>query len=394
MSGQVPDAPLRILHLIPNVRSGGGAQAVLFRLAMADSVNRHDVVTLLEKGAFAKALESGGVSVRSLDIAGVPGLIRSLFVLRRILRQERPDVLQSWMYHADLLGAVASASAGVPVVWGLHHTTFEKGGTSRSVRLAARLCAWLSPRLPQRIVSCSEAGVAAHIDKGYAASKLVVVSNGYDTRAFTPRTPGAPDPLRAELGLAPDTRLLGMAARWDPQKDHANLIAGLARLARQRSHGWHVVLFGSRMEAANEPLVRLIDQASLADRITLLGRREDVIEVMRSLDVHVLSSRFGEAFPNVLNESMLVGTPCVTTDVGDAARIVGDIGWTVPPSDPDALGQAMLAAVQAMNDAPAWATRCAEGRRRIVDHFSVETMLAGYDAVWRNARLSPARSRG
>ena len=383
--------PLRVAHLIPNLRSGGGAQAVLYRLIVENAANEHRVITLLEKGTFAADLEARGVAVHSLGLRGPRDVPRVLAALYRALRRPRPDVLQTWMYHADLLGGLLGRLARVPVVWGLHHTSFEKGGTSRGVRWSARLCAPLSRwGVPARIVSCSRAGVAAHEAKGYAPERLTVVHNGYDTEAFTPRPPGAPDPLRAELGLSDDTRLLGMAARHDPQKDHANLLAALAALAATRPDGWRCLLFGSRMDDDNAALGALLDEHGLRERVILLGRREDVIEVMRSLDLHVLSSRFGEAFPNVLNEAMLVGTPCVTTRVGDAALIVGESGWTAPPSDPAALASAMGEALAAMEAPAAWAARRRACRARIVEHFDVGTMAAGYERVWRAvARFEP-----
>jgi len=383
--------PLRIVHLIPNLQSGGGAQAVLYRLVAADAHNRHTVITLLEKGTYAADLEARGVTVVSLGLRGMLDAPRLLLALVRTMRRARPDVVQTWMYHSDLLGGVAARLCGIPVVWGLHHTTFEKGGSSRTVRLSALFCAWLSSFVPRRIVSCSTAGIEAHERKGYAADRLVVVHNGYDTRAFTPRAVGDEDALRAELEIGPATRLFGMAARWDPQKDHANLSRALQRLGRRDVGSWHCVLFGSGIDAGNGALVNLIEHHGLGERVSLLGRREDVIEVMRSLDIHVLSSRFGEAFPNVLNESMLVGTPCVTTTIGDSALIVGDTGWAVPPGDPDALSRALESALEARADPVAWSRRRVACRQRIVDNFSLETMTEGYRTVWA-AACHPGRT--
>ena len=372
---------LRVLHLIPNLRSGGGAQAVLYRLIVANPANEHIVVTLLEKGTFATDLEARGIAVRSLELAGAADVPRALGALWRELRERRPDVVQTWMYHADLLGGVVARLAGVPVVWGLHHTSFEKGGTSRSVRLAARLCAALSHVVPRRIISCSAAGVPAHEAKGLRAGAArrrpqrlrhrgvhaAPARRGRPAaRRARARAGGPPArhgrPLRPAEGPRQPARGTRAAARETPRR--------LALPALRLAHGCRQRR--ARAPARRARAARAGDPARTA--------REDVVEVMRSLDVHVLSSRFGEAFPNVLNESMLVGTPCVSTRVGDSALIVGESGWTVPPSDPAALAEAIDEALAAMADGRAWQARRAACRARIVERFGVATMAAGYAA--------------
>ena len=382
---------LRVLHIIPTMNSGGGAEAVLERLIGANRANVHAVVTLLETGPLGERLVADGTSVETLGLRGPADLPRALWRLRTLLRAARPDVVQTWMYHADLLGGVLARLCGIRcVVWGLHHTTFERGGSSRSSRLGARLCALLSGQVPRRVVSCSEAGIAPHVALGYRADRLVVVHNGYDDRVFSPALPGV-NRMREERGIAAEVRLIGMAARWDPQKDHGTLLRALRELARRAcsngttAHDWHCLLFGTRIDADNAALCALIESCGLSDRVTLLGSRRDVVDVMRSLDVAVLSSRFGEAFPNVLNESMLVGVPCVTTAVGDAAMIVGDTGWVVPPADPVALAAALAQALDALQVPADWQRRQHACRERIATHFSVSRMRDGYDAVWREA---------
>jgi Glycosyltransferase len=123
----------------------------------------------------------------------------------------------------------------------------------------------------------------------------------------------------------------------------------------------------------------------LEDNISLLGQRTDIATIMNSLDVHILSSSFGEGFPNVVAEAMACGTPCITTDVGDAAIIVGDTGWVVPPKDSQALANAMLEAMEEKQNNPqAWKARKQACRERIVNNFSIEKMVDSYHQVWFN----------
>jgi glycosyltransferase involved in cell wall biosynthesis len=182
--------------------------------------------------------------------------------------------------------------------------------------------------------------------------------------------------------MTEDTFILGFVARFDPQKDHANLLCAL-QLLRHRGKTFHCVLVGTGMDADNTELQALLRKFGVADVVSLLGRRDDVPAVMSALDVHVLSS-LGEAFPNVLAEAMACGTPCVTTDVGDARYIVGATGWVVPSQNPDALCIGVEQAMHAWGVSHSlWQIRRKAAREHIANNFSIERMASAYADVWK-----------
>ncbi len=171
-----------------------------------------------------------------------------------------------------------------------------------------------------------------------------------------------------------------MVARWDPYKDHANLLAALAAV-RRAGVAFQAVLVGSGVTPDNPCLTAQIREAGLSGDVLLVGPQRDIPGVMAALDVHVLSSA-AEAFPNVLAEAMACGTPCVTTDVGDAAAIVGETGWVVPPRDASALAAVIQQAIGAMADRAAWRARQQACRARITEHYGIDAMVQRYRAVW------------
>ena len=312
--------------------------------------------------------------------------ISGLMQLYRKLRTIRPDVVQTWMYHADLLGGVIARLAGVKVVsWGIRSSNLEPGKSSRSTIIIARLCAWLSGYVPRVIVSCSAQAADIHQSLGYAKKKFVVIPNGYNLDQLNPDPKGR-EALRQEWGVDTDTPLLGMVARFDPQKDHLNLINAL-HLLTDAGQNFACVLIGTGVDEENQSLKALLAQHRLQERVKLLGRRVDIPKVMNALDLHVLSSSFGEAFPNVVAEAMACGTPCVATDVGDAALIVGDTGWIVPASDPQSLGNAISGAISEMKDKDKWSSRKAICREHVVDNFSIEKMVDNFSSAWLEMRL-------
>jgi glycosyltransferase involved in cell wall biosynthesis len=370
-----------IVHVITGL-GDGGAESVLYRLCLAPSERfRHVVISLRPSGKYAGLLQQGGIEVHSMEMAGGGVPMGGATKLIGLLRSLRPDVVQTWMYHADLIGGVAARLSGCrKVYWNIRHTELVPGATGRSTRAVAAACARLSRLVPKGIVACAERARDVHVSIGYDARRFTVIPNGYDLAQLQPQ-PAAGEALRSLLGIPRDAPLLGLVGRWNPQKDHANLLRAMA-LLREEGHKLRLLLVGTGCDHDNPTLRSLIDDLQLGDVVYLLGPRDDVPAVMSAIDLHVLPSSHGEAFPNVVAESMACGTPCVVTDVGDAAMIVGHTGWVVPPADHEALAEAIGAALGERQDAGAWQVRAGAARQRIQTEFSLKRMIAHYEDLW------------
>jgi glycosyltransferase involved in cell wall biosynthesis len=284
------------------------------------------------------------------------------------------------MYHADLVGGLVARWAGVSsIVWGIRTSTLDTDKSSLLTRLVARACAALSKQVPAAIVCCAEQAAKVHQDIGYCKAKFTIIPNGYDLARFN-IDDAARSRLRREWGIAPTDILLGLVARWDPQKDHANLLSALSQL-KAKQIGLRCVLVGSGVDSDNAALVGQIDDFQLNETVILAGPRDDIPSVMNALDLHVLPSAYGEAFPNVVAEAMACGTACVVTNVGDAALIVGKAGWVVPPRDAVALASGIEKALAALTEKGS-AALGQDCRLRIEDNFSLNEMLNRYRTLW------------
>jgi len=368
---------MKILHVITGLNNGG-AEAVLFRLITSTLHEvSHTVVSMLDEGVYGPRLTELGVRVDTLKLSRNPLSLLMVGPLSRIIKEQRPDLVQTWMYHADLLGGLAARVAGCRnVVWGIRHSSLH--GDKRSTRAVAGICAFLARRIPAAIACCSENAARLHQEMGYPSGLFHIIPNGYDLSRFAPNQT-ARDALRLKWGVRPNELLFGLVGRWNQQKDHANLLHALFLLA-EKGVCFRCVLVGPGMNAANDELSALIRQYQLTDRIIQLGPRSDISGVMNALDLHILSSK-GEAFPNVVAEAMACGTPCVATDVGDAALIVGNDAWVVPPGNPEMLAQAIACVLDSLEreGAKILGAQC---RERIVENFNLKRMAVSYRSLW------------
>lgn len=339
-----------------------------------------DVISLTSVGPVGETLKDAGIEVTALEMrAGRPSPV-ALIRLARQLQQRRPHILQCWMYHADLLGGLAALTVpSVRAFWNLRQTNLDPRHSKRLTRTTAALCARLSHWLPHTIICGSVAARDIHIALGYDPGKMQIIENGVDTVRFAP-SPQAAIALRRELGLPPDRRLVGLVARFHPQKDHRTFFE-MARIVRDRHSNTSFVLCGEDVVAENAVLNDWIKELDLEDDVHLLGQRRDMEKVIAAFDVSVSSSASAEGGANVLLESLAAGIPCIATDVGDAKRIVGDAGTVVPAGAPETLATSVLDILALPNAQPLRDV----ARHRALTTFDIKIAVRRYETHYVTA---------
>ncbi|MGK7344557.1 MAG: glycosyltransferase family 4 protein [Candidatus Nitrospinota bacterium M3_3B_026] len=377
---------IKIAHVITSL-DVGGAELALDDLAGRLDPARFDniVISLMDIGAVGRRLKRKGAPVHALGMRrGVPGPMAFLRLVR-LLRAERPDVVQTWLYHADLAGTLASSLAGgVPVVWNIRCVDMLGGRRLSPLYAVMKILSWLSGR-PEAIIVNSEAGRDFHARFGYRADKLTVIHNGIDTEKFRP-SPEARQAARERIGVAGETPLIGYAARYDPVKGFDLFLDAFAMTIKKFPRA-RAVLAGDGTASENGELSGLIARRGLEEKIIRLGSMEDMASLYPAFDLFALASR-SEGFSNVTAEAMACGVPCAVTDVGDTALIVGDTGFVAPPGDAAALADVIGRALSLGAD-----ERAALGgraRERIAERFSPAVMVRRYEELYeRAARPGP-----
>jgi glycosyltransferase involved in cell wall biosynthesis len=382
----------------------GGAerQAAALALGLDRAGHQAVVVTFYPGGALEADLAGSGVALRSLDKRSTWDWPRALPRLALLLRRERPRALMGFTGVPNILTVLARPLVpGMRAVFSIRASNMDLSRYSGLSRLCYGLERRLSPRA-DLIVANSHAGMAHAASLGYARERMRVVHNGIDTERFRP-DPEARERVRRELAVPDGHRLVGLAGRIDPMKDHATFLRAAALLARERPDT-RFACVGNGPARQLCDLVRLEVELGLAGRVAWTGDRDDMPAVYNSFDLLVSSSCYGEGFSNALGEAMACGTPCAATDVGDSALVLGPTGPIVPPSDPDALARAMAQALDRLDskgDAPGLAARARIEAEFTVDRMVANTLAAGGGSHVRHSghpgpgrRAGPGRASG
>jgi len=374
---------LKVVHIITAL-TDGGAEGVLYRLCKFDTQTEHVVISMMDENKYGPLLKKEGIKVHCLNMQQGKVSLSGLIRLFKLLLQQRPDVVQTWMYHADLIGGLIAKFAGVKnVYWNVRRTNLEKENSKRSRFFVTKACALVSSWIPKKIIYCARRAKIVHEGFGYAVEKGKVIGNGCDTSLFYPFDVSRKQ-LTANMQFDSSVFLIGFVGRYAPEKDHSNLFDALSIL-KSKDVAFHCLLVGQGVDQSNSKLLSLLQSTELKEQVSLLGQINDIPVVLNCLDLHVLPSS-SEGFPNVLVEAMACGTPCVSTDVGDAALIVGEMGWLIPPKDPQALAISILQAIEEkQNNKCGWFHRKRICRNRVIDNFSVNQMIKGYYQTWLNS---------
>ena len=337
---------MRVLHVIVSL-DAHGAQMMLLKLLSGMQVKgvQSSVVVFKDKDIIGKRIEGLGVSVYSLGLSKSPTDMLRLFSLPKIIKSFQPDIVQTWMYHADLIGGVATKlSTHAKICWNIRHSDFGNG-MKRLTWLFVRSCAFLSRRLPDIIITNSFRAKEIHEENGYRKSRIRVIPNGFDTDFFKP-DPRERSRLRNELGVSELDIIIGMVGRFHSQKGH-RIFVDTAAILKKYYKNVQFVLCGDGVTEENNQLMSWIKAYSLEKAFHLFGARDDIPSLLNTFDIAVSSSTYGEGFSNVIGEAMACAIPCVVTDVGDSALIVGDTGKVVPPNNSVALGNALRILIEA-----------------------------------------------
>jgi len=351
--------PLSIFILVRSLSVGGAERQVnILAKTLKERGYKVTVGLFYQGGVWEEDLHKAGISIHLLHKKGRWDIFGWLWRYIKAVQKINPDVIYSFLPPANIVAAIGKFFNRKPVVWGIRASNMNL----KKYDWLASLAGWIEQKLSRYanlIIFNAHYSQRYYQSLGYCATHTIVIPNGIDTYFFKPALPVDKIKTRDDLKIPHCAFVIGMLARFDPMKDYETFLAAARNLCAQHQNMYFIAAGAGT------------DTAPWKDRpshFLPLGIWQDMPALLGALNVMVLSSAFGEGFPNVVGEAMACGVPAIVTDVGDAATVVGNLGVVIPPKNPSALIQA-IEAMQLLSPNPM------ELRDRILTNFSVTKMV-------------------
>lgn len=364
----------KILHIISGI-GAGGAERVLYKILSKDKKNNHYVISLKKKNFIKTPYDFNKFNVIYLNLSELNFLIK-FFTLINHIKKINPNVVQTWMYHADFFGGLASKIAGIKkIFWNIRNSNLDKK-TKIFTKIILKTNSYLSYFIPNKIISCSYVSAKIHITLGFK-NNFILIPNGIEKKKkFN---------FKNILSSKQNNFIITYVGRWHPQKDFKTLFNSLKMLKYTfRKNNWKILMAGNGLDENNLELYNLIRVNNLQTKVKLLGQIKKVERLYAISDLNVLSSSYGEAFPNVILEAMSSGVPCVATNVGETKHIISNYGWCVKIKDTYKFAKSMSDAINLKKNLKLWNNLKLNCEFSVNQRFGLDKMILKYDNLWNN----------
>lgn len=366
---------MKIIHIIIGLNVGG-AELMLKRLVLASQEKgkfQHEVISLTDLGVIGCDLRKAGIPVYTLNMKSVLSLLKTYFSLKNLLKQLKPDAVQTWMYHADFLGGLAAKSLDIQkIIWGIRTTDVTQGASRLTVGLR-KICAKLSYSIPTDIVCAANASKDVHIRIGYDASKMYVIPNGFELDKLV-ATEEDRNLIRQEFNIPRDATVIGSVGRFNIVKNQKFFVE-VARELVKTNPNLIFMIVGRDNTADNNELMGWLREHHLIDNFRLLGQRNDIPLCLKAMDIFCLHSKT-EGFPNVLGEALIMGLIAVSLDVGDAKYLLNNPKFI---SNHREMADKILHIIEKYKY---YKIEAEYTRKNIIDNFELNKIIAIYEKLY------------
>lgn len=366
---------MRICHIIIGLNVGG-AELMLKRLVINSQLGgnfKHEVISLTDLGIVGAELKKAKIPVHTLNMKSIFSLIRVYILLRKKLREINPDIVQTWMYHADFLGGLAAKNLGIKkIIWGIRTTDVTQGGSKLTVLLRS-VCAKLSYTIPTDIVCAAHISKDTHIKVGYDASKMHVIPNGFELDKLV-ATEEDRNRIRQEFNIPKKAIVIGSVGRFNVVKNQKFFIEVAAELV-----GFYpdliFMVIGRDNTDDNYELMMWLREHNLINNFRLLGQRRDIPHCLKAMDIFCLHSKT-EGFPNVLGEALIMGLIAVSLDVGDAKFLLKNSEYI---SNQKELTKKILYII---NNYEIYKNKTILNKKNVLENFSMTKIVSIYEKLY------------
>ena len=364
----------KIIFIAPDINSGG-AENILYNVAKNQNNKDITIISLTDIGFYGNKLKDSNYKIYALNMKKNLFLIIKLLYLIILIRKIKPKFVQTWLYHGNLIGGIAAKIAGIKnIIWTIHHD-FESG--SLIMNFEMKILILLSYIIPNKIIYGSWSSKFNHFKNGYIKCKSLVIDNGVSMDKFKPISKLRFN-VRSELNISKNCILIGNISRYNPIKDHDTLLKTL-KLLKNEGIDFKCIMVGIGLDENNIELKYKITNYELSKNIILYGRTFQMNKIINSFDLNLLTS-IRECSPISILESMSVGIPCISTDVGDASRLIGNSGWVFPTYDYKSIASCIVNISKKKNILK---YKSSLARKRIRENFLLNDMVIKYKNLYK-----------
>ena len=356
-----------IAHIITGLNQGG-AEKLLYDLVKLTNKKKfsYHIISLSSEGYYGKRFDEIGIPVYCLNLnyKNFPKILFKFF--KEYKKHHQPDLIHSWMYHANLFGSILSIFTKTPIMWSIHHASpFNNSFKTKVIVLLNTVVSYFSPT---RIVYCSNYAYKTHSPIGFKKRIQSVICNGIDTDYF-----------KCDNNLGNKEKIqIGFVGRWDPIKNHKLFIKVVSDLLK-KDNNLEIMMAGQQINDKNEDLLESLKDNAVKEKIKLLGECDDIVSFFCNLDI-LVSCSFEESFGLVIAEAMACRTLCVVTNTGMSSTIVGNTGIVVPINDRKSLHNGILKLIRL--DERKRLELSSLARKRILKMFDISKMTTDYQNLY------------
>ena len=368
---------IRIVHIITGLGSGG-AENMLYKILKYSDKSKyyHEVISLMDEGIIGKRIRDEGVKIHSLNVSKA-NIFKSILNARRICKDF--DIINTWLYHADMFGfVIAKLLLKKKLIWNIRHSNLDKNANKSRTLMIVKINLLLSKKL-DCITFNSNKALETHLTVGFKNKNTIVIPNGFELNKFSFNEENR-NTLRKALNLDKNCKALITVGRWDVQKDYFTLFKALGEIKNTYTN-FKMIMVGTNLDECNEDLCNLAIKYDLRDKLMLLGRRNDIPEMLSAADCYI-SSSLGESFSNSIGEAMACALPCIVTDVGDSKQIVGETNYVVNAKDFKGLAETIGKFLD-KSESP----RNFISRDRIVENFDIKKIVKDYERNYQDVHF-------
>ena len=379
---------MKIIHIVNSLKKGG-AEGNLYRLCKFHKKkykNNIDItiITLIDYGFYEAELNKLGINIFSLKVNNQNkffDFVKKILKLRKFIRNQNPDIIQSWMYHSNFITLFIQKIFYNRLFWNIRHSELNTKISKKMTILLSLICGIFSKFIPKKIIYCSEKSIDFHEKSHfYCKSKNTLIYNGCSDKIYFPLKYLRSN-FRKRNKIKKSDIIIGYAGRYARQKNINSMISAFSQITKKYNN-IYLYMVGRDISIQNKELNKLINSLKINNKIFFLNEQKNLLEFYNGIDFLMLVSH-SESFPNVIAESMLCSTPVLSSNAGCSKKIINSYGFVMNNNDSQSILKNLKKIINFfLYKKKEWQFLKKNSRLQIKNNFSIENMANKYLKTW------------